>query len=165
MAIYDRQAAVNYANHYWNKHNPTFRRFQDDCTSFISQCLWAGGIPMTRSRNPAVGWWYHSGRSHRWSYSWAVANSLYWYLRGKHSTGPQAVLVKSPKELKLGDVICYDWQGDGVWNHNTIVTAFDYNGDPLVNAHTVNSYQRYWEYRDSSAWTPKIKYAFFHITS
>lgn len=49
----------------------------------------------------------------------------------------------------IGDVICYDWEGDGRFNHNTIVTAYDADGQPLVNAHTQNSLHRRWEYRDS----------------
>ncbi len=168
MAIYDREAAVSYANRYWNSYNPLFRQFLDNCTNFVSQCLLAGGITMTRSNNPAVGWWYHRGarrENDRWSYSWSVANSLYWYLQGNHATGPRAVKKNSAKELHLGDIICYDWNGDGKWNHNTIVTAFNSDGEPLVNAQTVNSQYRYWLYRDSTAWTPQTQYAFFHIVS
>jgi hypothetical protein len=168
MARYDREAAVWYADQYWNSYNPHFLKFTDDCTNYISQCLLAGGIPMTSgTENPSVGWWYHRrGKAgHHWSYSWSVAHSFYWYLRGKHKTGPRADAVKSPTDLRLGDIICYDFEGNGVWNHNTIVTRFDMDGNPLVHAHTSNSQYRYWEYRDSSAWTPKIKYAFFHIIS
>lgn len=78
------------------------------------------------------------------------------------STG-RCRMVGSAGELLLGDVICYDWEGDGRFNHNTIVTAYDADGQPLVNAHTQNSLHRRWEYRDSPAWTPQTRYVFFRI--
>ena len=45
----------------------------------------------------------------------------------------------------------------------TFVVDNDEKGYPLVNAHTTNSRMRYWVYEDSTAWTPEIKYKFFHI--
>ena len=62
-----------------------------------------------------------------------------------------------------GDVIVYDWDGDGAFQHSTIVTAFDAGGKPLVNAHTVSSRHRYWDYRDSYAWNDNTEYRFYHI--
>ena len=46
MATYNREAAVAYAQKWWNSHNPKFPVFDVDCTNFISQCLFAGGAPM-----------------------------------------------------------------------------------------------------------------------
>ncbi|WP_269431728.1 amidase domain-containing protein [Bacillus sp. JCM 19034] len=65
--------------------------------------------------------------------------------------------------LEPGDVIFYDFNGDGRWQHSTIVVAKDANGEPLVNAQTTNSRMRYWKYEDSTAWTSQIQYKFFHI--
>ncbi len=161
--VYNRQRAVNYANRYWNSHNPYYLLFPDDCTNYVSQCLHAGGLPMVSGKNRNQGWWYRrvSG-GHSWSYSWAVAHSLYTLLRNGGPTG-RCRVVSSPRDLELGDVLCYDWEGDGRWNHNTIITAFDAEGQPLVNAHTFNSQFRRWEYRNSPAWTPRTRYSFFHI--
>jgi hypothetical protein len=75
----------------------------------------------------------------------------------------RAVEVNRPEELKLGDIICYDFEGDGRFNHTTIVTAKDADGMPLVNAHTTNSRKRYWAYTDSTAYTPNIKYIFLQV--
>ncbi len=158
---YDRQRAVQYAELWWNSYNPRYRHFDVDCTNFVSQAIHAGGIPMHFARQRNQGWWYRDGREN-WSYSWAVAHSLRNYLaRG----GPhlKATAVNRADQLQLGDIICYDWEGDGRWDHNTIVTAIDPRGMPLVNAHTVNSRRRYWDYRDSHAWREQTRYAFFHI--
>lgn len=158
--VYNRLEAVRYADLWWNDYNPRFRQFEDDCTNFISQCLYAGGIPMEFSPSRSKGWWYRGGEN-GWSFSWTVANSFKNYLEtGGHIKVEQ---VDLPEELMIGDVICYDFNGDGIWQHNTIVVRKDNNGMPLVNAHTTNSRNRYWDYRNSTAYTPNIQYAFFHI--
>jgi hypothetical protein len=156
---YDRLKAVQYAERWWNDYNPEYKKFDVDCTNFISQCLHQGGAPMRGYPNKGQGWWQ---QNNSWSYSWAVANSLRKYLSNS-KIGLQAIEVGSPLELKLGDVLCLDFQGDGRFDHNTIVTAKDAYGMPLVNAHTYNSRMRYWAYEDSSAYTPNIKYKFFTI--
>lgn len=156
---YNRLKAVQYAERWWNSYNPAYKKFEVDCTNFISQCLHTGGAPMRGHPNRGRGWWL---QNNIWSYSWAVANSLRLYLSNSNS-GLRAREVSSADQLVLGDVICYDFEGDGRFNHNTIVTGRDANGMPLVNAHTYNSRMRYWAYEDSSAYTPNIKYKFYSI--
>ncbi|WP_147536132.1 amidase domain-containing protein [Bacillus marasmi] len=157
---YDRLKAVQYAERWWNSYNPAYIKIENnDCTNFISQCLNQGGAPMRGYPNRTRGWWI---RGQNYSWSWTVAHALKLYLDSS-KTGLRAKRVTSPEQLLLGDVICYDFEGDGRFNHNTIVTGKDANGMPLVNAHTYNSRQRYWAYEDSSAYTPNIKYAFFSI--
>ncbi|GAB7387426.1 amidase domain-containing protein [Bacillaceae bacterium] len=161
---YNRVQAVRYAEAYWNSYNPNFRVFDVDCTNYVSQCLYAGGIPMDFTGRRDKGWWYRGkgGIDDSWSYSWAVAHSLRWYLA---AGGPGIAVqeMESADQLSFGDIICYDFDGNGHWQHNAIVVAKDGNGKPLVNAHTSNSRRRYWDYRDSYAWTPQIQYKFFHI--
>ncbi|ETI66247.1 amidase domain-containing protein [Neobacillus vireti] len=156
---YNRLRAVQYAERWWNSYNPAYKRFENDCTNFISQCVRAGGAPMRGFPNRGSGWWL---QNKNWSYSWTMAHSLRMYLANS-KIGLRAREVSSPDQLLLGDVICYDFEGDGRFNHNTIVTGKDANGEPLVNAHTYNSRMRYWAYEDSSAYTPNIKYKFFTI--
>lgn len=156
---YDRRAAVRYAERWWNDYNPNYRKFDVDCTNYVSQCLHAGGAPMRGEPNRSEGWWYGANS---WSYSWAVSHSLRWYLSGS-TQGLKGKEVSSPDQLLPGDVICYDFQGDGRWDHSTIVVAKDAENMPLVNAHTDNSRMRYWSYEDSTAWTDQIKYKFFQI--
>ncbi|WP_394233309.1 amidase domain-containing protein [Niallia oryzisoli] len=156
---YDRLRAVQYAERWWNEFNPAYEKFDVDCTNYISQCLHAGGAPMRGYPGRGNGWWM---QNQNWSYSWTVANSLRWYLPNS-KIGLRAREVSSPDELLLGDVICYDFEGDGRFNHTTIVTGRDAEGMPLVNAHTFNSRMRYWAYEDSTAYTPNINYKFLTI--
>jgi hypothetical protein len=155
---YDRPRAVQYATHWWASHNPAFRYFEDDCTNFISQCLWAGGMPMEMTGRRDRGWWYLGPRD-QWSYSWTVANGLRWYLEGSG----RAQKREHARDLEIGDIIVYDWDGDGTWQHNTIIVGSDREGEPLVAAHTKDSWGRLWRYTDSPAYTSRTKYLFWHI--
>lgn len=161
---YDRAAAVKYAQKWWNDYNPNFRSFSVDCTNYVSQVLYGGGAQMTYTGKQNSGWWYlgTGGKNDKWSYSWAVAHSLRWYL-ASNKGNLQAEQVTYAHQLSPGDVICYDWDGDGVWQHNTVVVAKDDKDQPLVNAHTINSQNRYWDYRDSLSWNEKTKYIFWKI--
>ncbi len=158
---YNREAVVEYAEKWWDSDNPAYRAFELNCTNYVSQCIRAGGAPMRGQPNRAVGWWY---TYNNWSFSWAVAHSLCWYLKSSKS-GLRAEEVTSADQLIPGDIICYDFNADGRWQHNTVVVAKDDDSMPLINAHTVSSRMRYWAYDDSIAWTPEIRYAFFHIIS
>lgn len=162
---YRRDLAAAYADRWWNEPNPAYENFEVNCTNYVSQCIFAGHAPMNYTGERNSGWWYkgRSGGQELWSYSWAVSNALRIYLASPRSSGLRAVQVDSPAELQLGDVICYDWDGNGRYQHSTIVTAFDRTGMPLVNANTTASRHRYWDYRDSYAWTERTKYSFFHI--
>ncbi|WP_138494927.1 amidase domain-containing protein [Paenibacillus pinistramenti] len=162
--VYRREDAARYADEWWDAYNPEFTGFEVDCTNFISQCLFAGGAPINYTGKRESGWWYkgYIGGQEGWSYSWSVAGSLERYLSSSRSS-LRAELVDRAEQLELGDVIIYDWDGDGAYQHSTIVTAFDAGGMPLVNAHTVSSRHRYWDYKDSYAWTESTRYRFFHI--
>jgi len=157
---YDRVRAYKYAELWWNSFNPAYQNMKgNDCTNYISQVLHAGGIPMVNTGNKNSGWWYRAGKAPSWSYSWTVAHSL----RLALTKLMKAREVNDPRQLKVGDVICYDWDGDGRWQHNTVVVDFDRYGMPLVNAHTIASHRRYWDYRDSYAYGPRTAYSFFQI--
>lgn len=158
MATYNREAAVAYARRWWNDANPAYPFFNDDCTSFISQCLRAGGAPMYGYPNRSSGWWLQGGT---WSFSWSVAHSLRWFIETS-TRGLQATRVWSPSQLEIGDVIFYDFQGDGRIDHSAIVTAIE-DGVPYVHAHTYNTEYNHYEYTTSTAYTPNIVYYFYHI--
>lgn len=162
---YRREEAAAYADRWWQEGNPEFETFAVDCTNYVSQCLFAGGAPINYTGKRETGWWYkgYNGSQEWWSFSWAVSNSLQRYLSTSRNQGLRAELVQRPEQLMLGDVILYDWDGNGHYQHSTIVTAIDAGGMPLVNAHTVSSRHRYWDYRDSYAWSERTEYRFFHI--
>lgn len=166
FAKYNRDAVKSYADRWWNDYNPEYSQFAVDCTNFVSQCLYAGGIPMDYTNSKEKGWWYRKkqGNVAVWSFSWSVAHSLYWYLMNPHSVF-YAKQVTEPQLLQIGDVILYDWNGTGRYGHSVIVAEKDADGMPLVNAHTANSKHRYWDYQDSYAWSEQTRYRFFQIAA
>ena len=113
-----------------------------------------------------LGWWYRgcSGGRENWSYSWAVANALQHYLSASRQLADFGRRLSiQPDQLALGDVIIYDWGGD---NRSSTARSSPRSiaaGMPLVNANTVPSRHRYWDYQDSYAWTEQTEYRFFHI--
>lgn len=137
---YKRINAVNYARKYALSPNPAFRYFpivknaSGDCANFISQCLYAGNAPM--SYHPSSSWWYNI-RGHSWSVSWAVAHSLYWYLKtsqAKNLPGVKGLEVNDKRLLEIGDLIFYE-DYKGIIFHSAIITSF--NGiEPLVSQHS-----------------------------
>ncbi len=149
---YNRLAAVRYALRHWNRPNPRFANMDTlgaggDCANFVSQCLLAGGWPLDY-RESAVDreWWYRrrgtepydGRRDDWWSCTWAVADSHLRYMRANH--GLVLILTANPRlarRLRRGDVIYYDWDGDGVFTHSAIVTGFSRAGSPLVTYRTL----------------------------
>lgn len=149
-----------YAKRWWDDQNPRFPVFKDDCTNFISQCLHAGGAPMRGQGNRGQGWWM-TGPNEQWSYSWSVAHSLKWYLETS-KRGLTATRVSTPEELRIGDVILYDFQDNGRIDHSTIVTSIR-RGIPHIHAHTSSSADRHYSYTNSTAYTPQIQYFYYKI--
>lgn len=160
---YDRLKVQQYAETWWDQANPEYIHFDVDCTNYVSQCLYAGNAPMNYTGKRDKGWWYRGETNQeQWSFSWSVSHSLQWFL-STSTSNLRADLVQSAEQLAIGDVIIYDWDGNSKYQHSTIVVAKDASGMPLVNAHTANSRHRYWDYRDSYAWSEKTNYRFFHI--
>lgn len=166
---YSRDAAVNYALTYALKPNPSYRYFplindaSGDCANFLSQCLRAGHAPMSYMQGHT--WWYNNKgtqntKDDTWSFSWTVANSLYWYLRvnqAKNSPFVKGLEVQNPSELELGDLIFFE-DNKGAIFHSTIVTGFS-AGSPLVSHHSYEALNI--PYR--SSW-PGKKYHYLKIS-
>lgn len=164
--VYDRDAAVQYALAYALNPNPSYVYFEgNDCTNFISQCLRAGGAK--NDFNNTHPWWYNSGQT---SICWAVAASLFWYIRTRSDRNLFGIKAqtfyindydtyasKIEGRVVLGDLIQYR-NTKGIIQHSTIITAFDKKGEPLVSQHTRNGKNLTWRKH-----FPQI--IFHHITS
>ncbi|MBZ9687660.1 amidase domain-containing protein [Clostridium estertheticum] len=153
---YSRINAVNYAITYALHPNPSFRYFplinndtSGDCANFISQCLLAGGAPMTF--NGSHPWWYKknnilSTKDDTWSVTWTVAHSLYWTLKvnqQSEATGIKGLEINDTSLLELGDLIFFEGN-DGNIFHSTIITAFR-DSQPLVSHHSFEALNIYYK--------------------
>ena len=138
---YNAALAAEYANKWWNGHNPQYPDFdatgQGDCTNFVSQCLYAGGMPMTS------GWYFYSSGNR--SGSWAEPQSFANYFVGQ---GYNLIECPSASQVSVGDVILYRSYNDPdrTWTHAAICVGADGN-TRYVCAHSAASGGGY------SAWT------------
>lgn len=153
IARYSRAAAVEYATKYALKPNPNYKYFSlsntgGDCSNFLSQCLGAGGGIMSSD------WWYRhysppNTNYDTWAVSWAVAHSLYWYLKrnsGTNTSSIKGIEVSNVDLLELGDLIFYEDSGGRIF-HSAIVT-YKSNYEVLISQHSYEalniSYLKTW---------------------
>ena len=152
---YNRNAAVEYARRWAYSRNPNYYNFDDvggDCTSFASQCLYAGTGVMNFT--PVYGWYYLS--SNERTASWTGVEYFYNFLTGNLGNGeyenastignviglgygPFAKEVPV-EEVEIGDFIQLG-RATGDFYHTPIVVGF--SGEmPLVAAHTYDAFNR-----------------------
>lgn len=125
---YDRASAINYAQKWALSRNPKYYNFDavgGDCTSFISQCLFAGSKKM--NYNHENGWYYNNGYDK--SPSWSSVEFLYQFLIKNKSYGPRGKEV-SISELKPGDIAQLSFDGFS-FKHSLFI--IDITGSSLNN--------------------------------
>ncbi len=112
--------------------------------------------------------WYFDKFPSKHSLSWTVAHNLYIYLATSGRSSRVATYSKSkglaapPKNSKaiVGDVVFYDWEGDGDYDHVSIVTGYS-GGADLISQHTTNRRNVIWHLKPHklSSWH-KIVFGF-----
>lgn len=123
---YNRNAAINYAKKWALSRNPNYYNFDavgGDCTSFISQCLYAGSQKM--NYNSENGWFYNSGYDK--SPSWSGVEYLYKFLIRNKCYGPRGKEV-SQHEIKAGDIAQLSFDGN-TFGHSLFI--IDVSGPSL----------------------------------
>ncbi len=131
---YDRAEAVAYARRWAMERNPAYYDFSPvggDCTSFASQCIYAGAGAMNFT--PVIGWYYRS--SYDRTSSWSGVEYLYRFLVNNQGIGPFAHVV-SQEEAEPGDVVQLGTYSGGFY-HSPIV--IDVQPVILVAAHSFDA--------------------------
>ena len=137
MKEYNRREALRYAKEWAYKRNPKYYNFDPvggDCTSFVSQCIYAGAGIMIYS---AYGWYYRSGNDK--SASWSGVEYLHKFLINNKQKGPYG-RDANLNELEKGDLIQLSFDGN-IFGHTLIITDIS-NGRILIASHTDHSYNR-----------------------
>ncbi|MBU3160234.1 amidase domain-containing protein [Clostridium frigoris] len=142
---YDRKLATSYALKYALEANKKYKFYEfvngsgGDCTNFVSQCLRAGGATM--DYNNIRPWWYEgSGKA---SICWAVANSLFWYLKTNQKLNRNVIKgseIEDLSKLEIGDVVFYENYNNSIF-HAAIITSFiEESGskEPRISQHSYN---------------------------
>lgn len=138
---YDRIKAVEYATKWVYKRNPRYYNFDEvggDCTSFISQCIFAGSGTMNYKKH--IGWYYNSANDR--TASWSGVEFLYNFLTTNKGIGPRASKTDI-HQIEIGDIIQLSFL-PGRFGHSLIVV--DKKGNTLediyIATHTDDSYYR-----------------------
>lgn len=119
---YDRQKVIQYAEKWAFSRNPKYYNFDTvggDCTSFVSQCLYAGSRIM--NYKPNSGWYYINGNNK--SPSWSGVEFLYQFLIDNKDVGPYGEEVKQ-EQLELGDIIQLSFDGEK-FGHTLVIVKIE----------------------------------------
>lgn len=141
---YNRSDAANYAKQYANSSNPDYPVFGADCTNFVSQCVYDGGMPMLVGGTDAH--WYLYNKDQR-SPSWAGADYFmrHWTkVRSSSYYGrAREVLIYTRdyilenrnavgNSIAVGDVVLYLNGADSRAYHANIISTKYSMGSPII---------------------------------
>ena len=124
---YSPAKAVAYADKYWSNYNRSYKEYRGvDCANFVSQCLFAGGMPTTDD-------WYPQ------SVNWI---NVMGHIRHFKEYG--SFMTAANTNVRVGNPVYYDWNGNGVYDHVGLCVGTNASGMPVVDAHTSNVYHVPW---------------------
>ena len=141
---YNGSDAASYAKQYANSYNPDYPVFGEDCTNFVSQCVYDGGMPMLVGGTDA--YWYIYNEDER-SPSWAGADYFMRHWTKVRSSGyygrAREVLIYSKdyilqnrntvgNSIAVGDVVLYLNGADSKAYHANIISTKYSMGSPMV---------------------------------
>lgn len=140
--IYNREKVIEYAKKWAYDRNPQYYDFDNvggDCTSFASQCIYAGAKIMNYSKQN--GWYYISGNNK--SPSWSGVEFLYNFLTQNKSVGPYGYETEQDK-IELGDIAQLSFDGNEFSHSLVIVKILDttYLNQILISSHTFDSFNK-----------------------
>lgn len=139
---YNRKKVIEYAKKWAYSRNPKYYNFDNiggDCTSFVSQCIYAGSNVMNYTKEK--GWYYINGNNK--SPSWSGVEFLYQFLINNKSVGPYGEKV-SQEKIELGDIAQLSFDGKK-FGHTLIIVnienKFTLSGIKIAS-HTIDSYNK-----------------------
>lgn len=162
-----REAAVKWATENYAKPQLAF---MSECTIFVSRALWAAGLKQTRTWTNATresdlqggyGAWNWVTQSSVPSKAATVAQTFVDDITasGQAERIPITWSDNTASGAQLGDVIAYDWEGDGHIDHVALVTSVNGQGYPSVSQKTSDQLNRYWSWSNNdNDWisSPKV---------
>ena len=134
---YNRANALAYAQRWAFDRNPLFSDYTGrggDCTSFVSQSIYAGGCTMNFT--PDTGWYFITDTQR--AAAWTGVEFFYNFITQNNGIGPFGREVFADEAIE-GDVI--QLADDDGFYHTLLITGADNTGF-LVAAHSDDAYNR-----------------------
>ena len=124
---YNADAAIAYADKWATSRNPEYRQYPGvDCCNFVSQCLYAGGMPKNKNWYPA-------------SYAWINCSGAIDNFKNYGT-----FMSANSGNVLRGNPVYYDWNSNGVYDHTAICVGKNSSGTPIIDAHTGDHYHATW---------------------
>lgn len=125
--------------------NPDFPYYKENCANFVSQAMYAGGLPLVGASSPfiydtSVWTWNLSGILQA-SRTWSQASKNYVFM--KDHSGAFTVLDNIWNAWQ-GSLLYTDWEGDGTIDHAMVVVGAavkDGYGDPIIDQKSNNQHE------------------------
>ena len=136
---YNRDEAVNYAKTWAYKRNSKYYNFDNiggDCTSFVSQCLYAGCKTMNYKEH--IGWYYNSIKDR--APAWSGVEYLYNFLIKNKNVGPSAI-ISNRNSVEKGDIIQLKFSDMNQFSHSLFIVDKT-NENIFVATHTDDTFYR-----------------------
>ena len=112
-------AQIQYVHEHWDDtESEQFGAIpENDCVNFTSQTLLARGWTTDDE------WWYdEGGNAYLSSDAWISSTNLMWYLED-HPERATALTDDQRDQVKVGDVVQFDWDRSGDRDHTGVVTS------------------------------------------
>lgn len=139
---YNRQKVLEYAQKWAYDRNPKYYNFDSvggDCTSFVSQCIYAGSEVMNYDKQK--GWYYINGNNK--SPSWSGVEFLYNFLTTNKLVGPYGKNVNQDK-IEIGDIAQISFDGNK-FAHTLVIVRIEDKFDLdriFISSHTFDSFNK-----------------------
>ncbi len=148
---YDAEAAVDYAMTWVdpievlrNEDYGVYDNYGGNCNNYISQALFAGGIPMDSDGYNNTQWkWYgeevddEDGSDWGRSPAWTGVAEFYTYASENEGYGLAALVDENVFSGSMGDVLQYGHNGD--WLHSVIISDVINDDDGNMADYLINS--------------------------
>ena len=150
---YVASRGVQYASTYGQNVNPYFYNYSNDCTNFVSQCIWAayGGWSATMSVSDMQSnianhvrmvpyTWQGGPTQNDCSTNWINVDSLWNYVTSNQGNGPKATGYNNgnwytgvlPIDISIGDVLQRSSDGSD-YSHSVYVVYTPGGSNPAYN--------------------------------
>ena len=127
---------------FYNPEYFNFNPYGGDCANYVSQCLYAGGLPQTLGTTYGQDGWFFMTENDR-SGTWTSATRLRNWLANNYG-----YVIDNPTDddIGIGDPVFYSKNGGKTWSHATICVGVNSAGTPIINSHNNDRYHVVWNY-------------------
>jgi hypothetical protein len=114
------QKQYHYAMTHWKRYNTKvygdLNPVGGDCANFVSQTLIARGWKMNDN-------WYNHDAARDWSPAWGYVPAMNSYFeKNAKALGLTEVAFGTRAKVAVGDIVMFDWDDDGSYDHVEIVS-------------------------------------------